>query len=265
MKLPFKTRVIPAVLAGVLAGSLAWADDAPETDVTDAQAVESVSSMPSKDIASVFADFFGDEGSSQATVEGLRNGTITYQPPVDETADTTGDETGTDQTATDETGTEQETADIEEAGGEDSDAGKGMGYGNVYITLALAEQLSKASAAEALEGETGMTADESLNEILYMRQEQGMGWGQIAKELGFNLGEVMSGLHSNRPEKADMAKAQKEGRGSQSMRPDHASMEKPEKVAKMDRPEHPMKMERAERPEKPVRPEKPARPERPGH
>ena len=52
-----------------------------------------------------------------------------------------------------------------------------MGYGNVYISLGLAQQ----------------TGD--LNQVLQMRSE-GKGWGEIAHELDLSVGEVMSGMKS---------------------------------------------------------------------
>jgi len=72
-----------------------------------------------------------------------------------------------------------------------------MGYGNVNIALALADsQLVKAgiddpSAADlkvALTG--GSIGDLSLPGILTLRSRH-MGWGQIAKSSGLNLGRVM--------------------------------------------------------------------------
>ncbi len=60
--------------------------------------------------------------------------------------------------------------------------GKTMGYGNINIALSLA----KAEAAK-----TEGTFLSSLDTVMD-RRASGMGWGQIAKELGFNLGQVMS-------------------------------------------------------------------------
>jgi hypothetical protein len=207
MKIPFKASVLSAALAGLLAGTAAvWADeDLPETDVTDSEVAEAVSAVPAGKIAGYFTDFLGGEAESQSLVDGLRDGSVHYLAPV------TGD---------------GETADPEAP--ETEDVATGMGYGNVLITLALAEQLAGQSAAEIPEGETGMTAEESVNEILRMRQEESMGWGQIARELGVNLGEVISGIRSNRPEKVIDAMA---------VRVDKAH--KAEHLAKVERPERP--------------------------
>ena len=261
MNIPFKARVIPAVLAGLLAGgSVVWADDeVVENESTDVEVVEPVSTVPAEKINGVFADFLSQlSPESQITVEGLRDGSVSYQPPEEMDDGVTGD-AAEDVVETDEV----ETDEVE--GAETEDMAQGMGYGNVFITLALSEQLALASAAEALEGETGMTADESLNEVLRLRVEEGMGWGNIAKTLGFNLGEVMSGYHSNRPEKAEMVKSNggmRAEKADKGMRP--AKAEKVAKLDKVERPVKPERMEKAERPEKPERPVKPERPERPG-
>ena len=89
-----------------------------------------------------------------------------------------------------------------------------MGYGNVRISLALAqEQLNRAGITQptadqlraALVGGTvtsgsGPTATTTeLQGVLQMRA-QGMGWGQIANAMGTKLGHVMSGLkQTNQP------------------------------------------------------------------
>jgi hypothetical protein len=90
-----------------------------------------------------------------------------------------------------------------------------MGFGNVFISLALAkQQLGQMGIAQptpeqlnaALVGGTfptgttatgAVTTSEPLPGILTMRSEH-MGWGQIAHKLGFKLGPVVSGLkHAN--------------------------------------------------------------------
>ncbi|HEU0290456.1 MAG TPA: hypothetical protein VFR39_06860 [Burkholderiales bacterium] len=80
-----------------------------------------------------------------------------------------------------------------------------MGYGNVRISLALAqEQLIRAGitqpTAEQLRASLvgGTVANNSgqtteLQGVLQMRAD-GMGWGRIANEMGTKLGHVMSGL-----------------------------------------------------------------------
>ena len=66
-----------------------------------------------------------------------------------------------------------------------SGTGKTMGYGNVNIALSLAKADAGATATTK-----GFLS--SLDKVMDMRAS-GMGWGQIAKDLGFRLGEVVSG------------------------------------------------------------------------
>jgi hypothetical protein len=89
-----------------------------------------------------------------------------------------------------------------------------MGFGNVYISLALAkqqlgtlgitqptpEQLQAALTGGAITqttgtGATATTTTSNLPGILTMRSQH-MGWGQIAQKLGFKLGPVMSAMKS---------------------------------------------------------------------
>lgn len=235
MQFPFKKSMLAAVLAGLMGSGYALA----QTDDVDVETEVEDSSVQVDRIAGQFADFVGSEEEAANVVNGLRDGSIRYE------AETDGSES--------ESETEVEVDTVEGEGGE-----QGMGYGNVFITMALAEQLAGQMAEELAsesesESETGTEAtvsyDDALNKILEMRQGDGMGWGQIAKELGLNLGHVMSDLRSNRPEKASEKMSQ-------------GKPEKMARVAKAERPAKPEKMERPEKPEKPERPEKPQRPER---
>lgn len=255
MNIPFKKSLLPAMLASVLAGSLAWADDdLPDNDATDTEVVESVEDISSGKFAGYFGDFLGDD--AEATIAGLRDGSIHYEAPEDAETDAEAD-------AAEDVVESGEHAEIE---GENGEVTSGTGYGAAFITVALAEQMALSSpvTATAEDGtEIEMDASYYLNEVLYRREVLGMGYGQIAKDLGFNLGEVISGYRSNRPDKVESLKAEKMAKTTGAdMRAEKAQkVDKVEKVAKLDRPERPMKVERAEKPE---RPEKPARPERPG-
>ncbi|WP_226661735.1 hypothetical protein [Microbulbifer aggregans] len=253
MKLPFKATALAAALAGVVVMPQVWADeDLPETDV---EVVEVASSVPGDRIAGHFSDFFGGDEESKRIVAGLRDGSIHYVEPLPE-----GEDTDTDV----EVEVPEELPEMEEG----TEGHAGMGYGNVLITMALAERLAGISEAEAAEGEMGLDAEGCVNEILRMRQVEGMGWGRIAKELGVNLGEVVSGVHSNRP---DMSGKMARHEERESMRAEkHAERDlgraeradkvaKVERVAKVDRPEKPVRPEKAERPEKPQRPERPGK------
>ena len=158
-----------------------------------------------------------------------------------------------------------------------------MGWGEVNITLAMAEKLigsgDAASLDEALTGTSVTNADGTVTTtdgLLQMRAD-GMGWGQIAKELGFKLGSVVgkgkTPTTSNEDSddgdtttettakakgKSDTAKG-KTDRTAKTERTAKADRPaKVERVAKVDRPE------RVERPSKPERPERPSKPERGG-
>ena len=106
-----------------------------------------------------------------------------------------------------------------------------MGFGNVYISLALAkQQLSTLGITQptpqqlqaALTGGTitqttgtGVTATmttTNLQGILTMRS-QNMGWGQIAQKLGFKLGPVMASMKSANHSLAATAAASSKGNG----------------------------------------------------
>ena len=149
-------------------------------------------------ISSQFNDFLGPD--SKAVVTGLRNGTPitltrTNPAPGSTTTTTTAAPTTTTTMITPPTGK--------------------MGFGNVFISLALAkQQLAQMGITQptpeqlnaALVGGTfptgttatgAVTTSEPLPGILAMRSEH-MGWGQIAHKLGFKLGPVVSGLkHAN--------------------------------------------------------------------
>ena len=134
-----------------------------------------------------FSGFAGSEDNAQSLVTGLRTGTavtLSEAPPP-----------GTGPAPT------PLTFDVPT---------KPMGYGNVSISLALArQQLANLGVTDptpeelraALVGGTitigsGATAKTvDLPGILTLRS-QGMGWGNIAKTQGMNLGQVMSALKS---------------------------------------------------------------------
>lgn len=144
-----------------------------------------------------------------------------------------------------------------------------MGWGEVDHSLGLAEAMvekgNAGSMEEALLGDQVITTvtnpDGTVTTtvtygdggLLAMRAG-GMGWGQVAKELGFkSLGEVKGNGHAGDAAAAKPARAAKADTVRDTGRP-----AKPERVARVDRPEKP------ERPSRPERPERPAKPERPG-
>jgi hypothetical protein len=156
-------------------------------------------------ISSDFSSFLGSD--AKPVVSGLRNGTsitlVTTTP-------------GSTPTAPPVTSTTIIT----------SPTGK-MGFGNTYISLALAkQQLNQVGIMQptpqqlqaALTGGTVTTgsgptlATHNLQGILTMRS-QNMGWGQIAQKLGTKLGPVVSGMKSANQ---NMTTASASSTGSQS-------------------------------------------------
>ena len=106
-----------------------------------------------------------------------------------------------------------------------------MGFGNVYISLALAkqqlstlgitqptpQQLQAALTGGTITqttgtGATAATTTTDLQGVLTMRS-QNMGWGQIAQKLGFKLGPVISGMKSANHSLASSAAASSKGSG----------------------------------------------------
>ncbi len=83
-----------------------------------------------------------------------------------------------------------------------------MGFGNVFISLALAkqqlnllgidqptsDQLSAALLGGSITTGSGTTATTTQIQGILTMRSQDMGWGQIAQELGFKLGSVVSSL-----------------------------------------------------------------------
>ncbi|MDR0183913.1 hypothetical protein [Lysobacter arvi] len=143
-----------------------------------------------------------------------------------------------------------------------------MGWGEVNISLSLAQAMVESGdapdLASALAGLTVTHPDGTTTMtpgVLQLRADGG-GWGQIAKQLGFNLGALVSA--SNRSEKslANTARVDKARAERTAAKPDAGG--KPERVAKVERPDKPQKVERPERPERPQKPERPDKPERVG-
>ena len=107
-----------------------------------------------------------------------------------------------------------------------------MGFGNVYISLALAkqqlstlgitqptpQQLQAALTGGTITqttgtGATATTTSTNLQGILTMRS-QNMGWGQIAQKLGFKLGPVIAGMKNANKGLTATATATSKGNGA---------------------------------------------------
>jgi len=128
-----------------------------------------------------------------------------------------------------------------------------MGWGEVNISLAMAEHLSATS-------KTPMTTDQALTKIEQLRGEK-MGWGKIAKELNMKLGPVVSA--AERGERKIHDADRDNSRAGHDVTGERAE-KRAEKMERSERHERPEKMERSERPERPERADRSARPERPG-
>lgn len=235
------------LLSAALTAALFATAPAFATDSGSDAAVVAEATVPAARLADRYADLAGSEEAATDLVSELRTGgdfTVTQ--------DVTTTTTNPDGTTTTTTSTVDKT--IVNPNGP-------MGYGEINITLAMAQALVDSGAypdlQSALTGTTttvtnadGTTTTTTSGGVLAMRAD-GMGWGQIAKQLGFNLGELVSA--SNRNAKATDAHAAK---------PAAHATGKPDRVSKVERPAKP---DRVERPQKPDRPERPQKPEHGGH
>jgi hypothetical protein len=194
MKVPAMILTVGLVVGPAASGS---ADTTTDLNSQAAQMNTLATSQgESKVIGKISGDFNSFLGSdSNAVVTGLRNGT-----PIKLTSTTTtpGATSGGLPVTTTTTTT------ITPPTGQ-------MGYGNVYISLALAKQQLGAMGITdptpqqlqaALTGgtitqttATGTTTTTNLPGILTLRSQK-MGWGQIAQKLGYKLGPVISGMKS---------------------------------------------------------------------
>lgn len=241
-----------ALSAALFAASVpASAQDSSGDDTVVAEAT-----VPAERLAERYADLAGSPEAAADLVSQLRSGgdfTVTETvttPVVDASGAPVLDANGNPQTTT--TSVERSI---------DNPTGP-MGYGEVNITLSMAQALVDSGAypdlqsalsgtATTITNADGTTTTTSSGGVLAMRAD-GMGWGKIAQQLGFNLGTLMSA--SNRNAKATDAVAAKATR----------STGKIDRIAKVERPIRPEKIERPLRPERPERPQRPDKPERGG-
>jgi antitoxin (DNA-binding transcriptional repressor) of toxin-antitoxin stability system len=187
-----RRRALALLVAAALSGGAhtVAADEAAaltgEIQTMDASATTKGSGAVTGKIASDFQSFAGSRENSTALVSGLRNGsevTLTQK----------GEPSATFTPAT-----------------------KPMGYGNVSTSLSLAKyQLAQQGITNptpeqlkiALNGGTidygGKTVD--YQGVLQMRAD-GLGWGQIAQQLGTKLGPVVSGMKAQNTHIATLPK-----------------------------------------------------------
>jgi hypothetical protein len=238
------------LLSTALSAALFAAAPAFATDSTGDAAVVAGATVPAARLADRYATLAGSEEAATDLVSDLRTGgdfTVTQ--------DVTTTTTNPDGTTTTTTSTVDTTV---------ANPNGPMGYGEINITLAMAQALVDSGAypdlQSALTGTTttvtnadGTTTTTTSGGVLAMRAD-GMGWGQIAKKLGFNLGTLVSA--SNRNAKSADA------HGAHAAKPTAHATGKPDRVSKIERPAKP---DRVERPQKPDRPERPQKPEHGGH
>jgi hypothetical protein len=258
-KKPVASLIAVAIMAA-FSGSAVFAADSTTTTTTTSTS----SGAASGKLVSTYSTFAGSDANSKALVDGLRNGTSITLKSSGTGGTTTGGTTGTTGGTTSTTsGSVTFTPKTSK-----------LGFGNVNIALALAQaELTKmgitnptpAQIEAALNGGTITTATGStkVTGILAQRAD-GKGWGQIAKSLGFNLGQVVAASKTDKPaanaeRRADAAKDRADAKAAKA----DARAEKVEKVAKVDKMEKPQKIDRPEKIDRPVKVERPERAERP--
>lgn len=180
------------LLAGV-AG--AHAQDTPETATTSTTTSTSTTSSTTtavgtstnteSKLSAEFANFLGGEDQASAVVSGLRQGTAFSLETETTTTGSNGTTTTTTTTIDPPTGT--------------------MGYGNIRIALRLAQAqlndlgITQPTADQLSAVLVGGTIDGTpVDGILTLRAD-GMGWGQIARQYGTTVGQLMGqgGVHAN--------------------------------------------------------------------
>jgi hypothetical protein len=239
------------LLSAALAAALfATAPVSAQDTGTDA-ALVAEATVPKQRLVDRYTELAGSEAAAADLVADLRSGgDFTVSEQVTTTT------TNPDGTTTTTTSTVERT--IVNPNG-------AMGWGEVNITLALAQALVDAGTYPDLQSALtgvqttvtnpdGTTTTTVEGGVLAMRAD-GMGWGAIAKQLGFKLGTLISA--SNRSDKATAGSER-----SAKAKAERATG-KPDRVAKAERPARPEKIERPQRPDRPERPQKPERGGRP--
>lgn len=229
---PVLTLLCASLLVAFGGQALAAADTQPPVTSTEATR-----------LATHYSDFAGSDANALALVDGLRNGS----PVTLKTTSTVKNADGTTSTVVTPTIFQPAT--------------HKMGYGNINIALALAQdELTKAgitdpTAAEieaALNGGSITSTSggtQTFQGVLALRAN-GEGWGKVAQTLGVKLGDVVSASHNGHSQAGadhgqhghDMASAN---------RPVH--------------PDHPVHPDRPQRPDVPHRPDIPDHAGGPGH
>ena len=277
------STALAAVLisTGMLTATPAFAQDVPPPDTTETDAGVPKDRLVGEYSATLFA---GDDVAAGDAITALRTGgdftVVTTTTQQAKNADGT--------LATNPDGTpKMETVTVETVVANENGP---MGWGEVDHSLGIAQALvdsgQAASFDEALLGTattttvtnpdgTTTTTTTYSGGVLAMRAD-GMGWGQIAKELGFkSLGEIKSGRYADADSAEEGAAtasvaSDKSAKGkdiAKTARDSHgkSAEHKPDRVAKADRVAgRPEKIERIAKVDRPERPERPMKPERGG-
>lgn len=271
------TLLFTALAAVLFSAAPALAQETPPPDTTETDAGVPKDRLVDEYSASLFS---GDDVAAGDAITGLRTG-------GDFTVEVTYQDTNPDGTpAVDANGnpvmvTEQRAV---------TNPNGPMGWGEIDHSLGLAQALvdtgQAASFDEALLGAAttttvtnpdGTTTTTTTYEggLLGMRAD-GMGWGQIAKELGFkSLGEIKSGRYADADTEAEVEStatvaSDKSAKGRDTAKATHdnhgkSADHKPERTAKAERiTGRPEKIERIAKIDRPERPERPIKPERSG-
>ena len=256
-----KPRCKPLLLSMALGAALLATFPAFAQSTGDDSAVIVQATVPKARLVDRYTTLAGSEAAAADLVSRLRTGggfTVTEQVTT----------TVTNPDGTTTTTTAPVTTAIANPNG-------AMGWGEVNITLSLAQALIDSGAAtdlqSALTGTTttvtnpdGTTTTTTSGGVLTMRAD-GMGWGQIAKELGFKLGALVSAGNKNAKAtdaaaaNAERTKAKVDRAGQAKADKADRTAGKPDRVAKVERPNRPEKIDRPARPERPERPQKPER------
>ncbi|KQY50430.1 hypothetical protein [Lysobacter sp. Root494] len=276
------TLLFTALAVALFAAVPASAQEAPSPDTTESDAGVPKDRLVTEYSSTLFA---GDDAAAGDAIAALRTGgdftVVTTTTQQAKNADGT--------LATNPDGTpKMETVTVETLVANENGP---MGWGEVDHSLGIAQALvdsgQAASFDEALLGTattttvtnadgTTTTTTSYSGGVLAMRAD-GMGWGQIAKELGFkSLGEIKSGRYADADSTVEGATAtttvasDKSAKGkdiARTTRESHgkSAEHKPERVAKAERVTgRPEKIDRIAKIDRPERPERPMKPERGG-
>jgi hypothetical protein len=182
-----KRHILVAAVVSLFASGVALAADPKDPKDLSVQSAKMDSLATSQGnvkvesrISSDFNTFAGSTANSSSLVSGLRNGSpITL-------------------TSTDAKGVVTETTFTPSTGK--------MGYGNVFISLGLAQQqltglgitqpTTQDIRAALIGGDVTVNGQTTTLKGVLTYRSEGMGWGQIANTLGFKLGPVISGIKS---------------------------------------------------------------------